>query len=79
MPAADTLTRPVPPSAGNDDPDIYHLTCCSEDVAMCGKDVSDAEWADGDDGTMCPLCRLVAEDGLPCPVKGCTGWKDNVR
>jgi hypothetical protein len=76
---ADTLTRPVPPSAGNDDPEVDHLTCCDDDIAMCGEDLSGAEWCESPgDRPVCPLCALVAEDGLPCPVKGCEGWKNQV-
>lgn len=66
MPNTSLLDRPAPAGSSAD---VLHLTCCDDDVAMCGEDVSKHEWAD--DGPPCPLCKLVQDEGLPCPVTGC--------
>lgn len=55
------------------EPDPVHLVChCTNgDVAACGKDVSDSDWAnEAPDEKDCPLCVLAWPDGEPCP-SGC--------
>jgi hypothetical protein len=63
--------RPTPPVAGADP---IHLFCCDEDIAMCGADLTDQDVQERDDDTpVCPMCALVEDEGLPCPVPECPG------
>jgi hypothetical protein len=63
--------RAAPPGAGADP---IHLFCCDEDIAMCGAGLKGEEKQERDDDTpVCPLCALVEDEGLPCPVPGCPG------
>jgi hypothetical protein len=56
----------------NLDGDIDRFYCCDEDVAMCGLDLSGVPETPVDDPSRdCPLCVLVLQQGLPCPVRGC--------
>jgi hypothetical protein len=58
------------PSGG--EPDLQHVICCDDDLAMCGKDVTGEIWASDEEASeFCPLCFLAEEQGLPCPVPGC--------
>jgi hypothetical protein len=71
--SADLLERPVLPGAGEDD-DAMHLFCCDENIAMCGEDLTEDETVDADDvddDEVCPLCQLVEDNHLACPVPGC--------
>jgi hypothetical protein len=49
--------------------DETHIVCCDDNVAMCGADVTGTPWVESDD--VCPLCELVEDEDLPCPVPGC--------
>lgn len=55
--------------------DDVHLTCCSPVVFLCGVEpgpddvVETVEGISEDD--LCPMCRLVDDSDLPCPVEGC--------
>jgi hypothetical protein len=61
--------RPAPP----DGAEPIHLFC-DEDIAMCGADLRDEDKQERDDDTpVCPMCTLVEDEGLPCPVPGCPG------
>ena len=64
--------RPVT-TTGDDDPDIDHIVCCSENAAMCGLDVTEHPWSEDETKPECPLCAYLWDEGLPCPVAGCTG------
>lgn len=47
---------------------VNHLTCCDDDVALCGADVSaEPECGPGCDCVPCPLCQLMQDSGIPCP------------
>lgn len=74
--AALTLPEVRPDQPVDDDDGVKHLSCCDEDVALCGLDISDYEFNDDDDVPICPLCAYVDDEGLPCPVPGCphNGW-----
>ena len=54
-----------------EDEDI-HLVCCDHDIAMCGLHVPDAThpWMLDAEPT-CPMCCLVEDEEMPCPVIGC--------
>lgn len=53
-------------------PDLQHITCCDDDLAMCGQDVTGHVWASDEEAErFCPMCFLVEEEGLPCPAPGC--------
>lgn len=57
---------------GNFDP--VHITCCDNDIALCGEPVATHEWvADWDPGEDCAMCIYVIDQHLPCTVPGCTG------
>lgn len=67
-----TATLPVPTRGDLTVDDVDHLYCCDENVAMCGVDLTDvAEEVFGEDDPLCPMCALVDETGMPCPVPGC--------
>lgn len=67
------LQRPRPGSPGaGAGADPVHLFCCDKNIAMCGADLSDEDEQERDDDTLiCPLCVLIEDEGLPCPVPGC--------
>ena len=69
-----TLTDPLVITYGtNDDGDWCHLTCCDDNLAMCGLDVTDHEQISDDENvTECPYCAAVRDAHRPCPVTGCT-------
>src|SRR5215831_9561351 len=62
----------APSPVTTDGPELCHVVCCGEDVALCGEDVSEDPWCDPGHEATCPLCRLAVADGLPCPVTGCS-------
>jgi hypothetical protein len=65
------ITRPAPAERPAEvDEDITHLTCCSPDVALCGADVSDEPWVEGDTND-CSLCVLADESQAWCQDPGC--------
>ena len=64
MSAPATLTR-THVDVGKDD-DIVHITCCDDDLALCGTDVSDCD--DSDDDETCVVCVDLAN--APCSA-GC--------
>jgi len=69
-----TMTQgaPAPSETSNSDGnDITHLTCCNEDIAICGTDVAGLEWSSGlpEDDELCVVC---ADPELPCSVCGKT-------
>ena len=69
--AALERVRSAPPGAGADP---IHLFCCDEDIAMCGANLKEEDEQERDDDTpVCPMCALVEDEGLPCPVPGCPG------
>lgn len=54
------------------DDEPAHYWCCSDQTAICGADLTDADWVDDDDDTRdCSLCLYVLDEDLPCPVAGC--------
>jgi hypothetical protein len=72
MTAAVLERQDAAPSRGGS-PEVCHLWCCDENVAMCGLDISGERYdLDGEDPD-CPLCAIADEEGLPCPVPGCRG------
>ena len=57
--------------------EVHHFTCCDDDVAMCGQDVSaEPECGPGCTNTSCPLCATLLKDGQPCAVPGCRPQED---
>lgn len=67
-----TRTRPALPGLDHADEDAIHVTCCDEDIAMCGLDVTDHAVIETDDDSKdCRVCRVAADNDLPCPVPGC--------
>lgn len=75
MPELLVADRPAPGGPDADDP-FHHLYCCDENLALCGADLSGTEeTGDCDEATcpVCPLCAIADEEGMRCPVPGCTG------
>ena len=67
------------PPGTDDDEGVWHFTCCSRDIAMCGENVAGTPWAAesdviGSGEPTCPMCELVYGGNLPCPVPGCP-WR----
>lgn len=61
------------------DPDTTHtVCCCDDDTAMCGLDVRDLPWTEGND--QCVVCEDIWPDEAgpdnPCPRCGCEGCDD---
>lgn len=67
--SAPTLTLPDSDVDSEEETRI-HLTCCNDDIAMCGVNVSGDEW-DHDGKFLCPTCAYMDNENLPCPVPGC--------
>lgn len=64
---------PVPVPEDDDDDNTIHKICCEDDnVALCGEDVTDHEWAPaGWDGeATCAGCRYIENRTTWCPVLG---------
>lgn len=62
-------------SANDDEPDCI-VCCMDDDAALCGRDLSEEEWAADDDDNVCAECYrifniLESADGVECP--GC--WR----
>lgn len=52
-----TLTKhQVIGATSGDAPDIFHMFCCDENIAMCGTDVTDHPVTDGDGEQQCVVC-----------------------
>lgn len=69
-----TETTVAPDAVESAADDICHLWCCNEDVAMCGADITGeppCPHPDDEDCPACPMCSLVEDEALPCPVPGC--------
>lgn len=47
-----------------------HVTCCDEMTALCGEDLSEGEWADGEP-TDCIRCEVIDDANVPCGAKFC--------
>lgn len=66
------LDKPAPQDTEDDDLGILHVACPCDDgaTALCGTDVSAAEWGDEDteEETECVVCAELAH--LPCPKCG---------
>jgi hypothetical protein len=78
----DLAAVPAPVNAGG--LDLTHVVCCDENRALCGKDVTDTEWTDGDGEVTCVICDDL--EGAPCGEPDCplregvpTGWRRWMR
>jgi len=62
---SEIVLEPVRRDSAHDD-DLTHdwCDCRGPDVALCGVDLTGAEWCDEDDN-LCVVCAYLAE--LPCP------------
>jgi hypothetical protein len=65
---------PAPVTAGAAD-DLTHVTCCDDNVAMCGENVSGQRWVDDSEETTCPICAWAEEADLACTIPGCPGLR----
>jgi hypothetical protein len=65
----DTLTKNAPIRTREDPPDIFHMLCCEENIAMCGTDVTDLPDTDGTGEQQCVVCVELDEGN--CPKCGC--------
>lgn len=54
--------------AGVDEEEV-HAVCCDPNTALCGLDVTDMEWGDGEQ--VCHACEIAALEGLPCASPTC--------
>jgi hypothetical protein len=55
-----------------DDDELIHITCCNDDVALCGTDVSDAPvkgWDTYPDPDDCIVCEEI-DNTTGCPECG---------
>lgn len=68
------LAEPTATPSDVDD-DITHTTCCDDNVAICGEDVSAAEWVEGRGDKPCPMCELAIAERWLCPAFGCRLWR----
>ena len=66
-----SLPRPVEMQEGLD---LIHRPCChNDDLSMCGKDISDAEWSlDEDSDRDCIVCEELYAAEMSDPSKLCT-------
>lgn len=53
----------------SDDDGLDHITCdCSDDMALCGKDLSEQDWIVNDeDGKWCIVCLELDKKLAVCP------------
>lgn len=64
-----TKRQDLPSRATSDGrPDIFHMLCCEENLAMCGTDVTHVALTSGDGEQQCVVC--VALDDYDCPKCG---------
>lgn len=64
-----TSLAPEAAAAGQEHDDLTHVVCvCNPDVALCGTDVTDSDWATAEEETTCVVCADVVVD--PCPRCG---------
>lgn len=68
-----TETAPKSGTTGTEESDLDHVFCgCNPDVALCGIDLSNADYVEGqwseDDGDFCVVCLDLCD--VPCPTCG---------
>ena len=67
------ILDPAPTLRDNGGNNPTHYTCCDDNVAMCGLDVTGFRFVPDDDPAPdCKYCVYAMDEGLPCPVAGCT-------
>lgn len=85
-------TAAAPPAAYidreyDDDGGQVHITCCDDNLSLCGEDLSRGTWVDGDwpDDDTCPDCVALDRAGYTCPSLLCRPrqwwrrWRDGRR
>ena len=64
----------VQPDLVEDEDEPVHLYCCDVNIAMCGLNLEAHDFVfDSVAEEDCVMCAYVSDNGLPCPVPGCTG------
>lgn len=74
-PIYDELSTPEP-SDGGDTPGLHHYTCCDDDLALCGTDLSGCDWVEAgneSDEDLCIVCLELAKAGAACHAPNCPG------
>jgi len=53
--------------------DVTHYTCCDDDTAMCGEDVSQERWLGDEEepSSSCLICESVIQQKLSCTIDRC--------
>lgn len=74
---AERSTSPQVVEHRSHDDDLIHIVCdIHDDLALCGEVIPGDRFTDDDDpGPVCPLCGLGEDEGVPCVVPGCPGYR----
>ena len=57
------------------DEELVHWTSCfSDDVAVCGWDITNTPWENDDVSVNCYECILRVDQHLPCNDERCNEW-----
>lgn len=62
----------LPPTPIQDDDNLHHIVCCNTDTAICGSDVTGAEWAELDGSAdECQVCIHLWDTAPTCDAPFC--------
>lgn len=61
-----TKAQPITTNVSDLPDTLYHVTCCDDDIALCGQDVSDYPETDGDGELHCVVCEDLDDGDVPC-------------
>lgn len=69
------------PGLTDDDPDNAHISCCDDDLSLCGADLPGWVWCDDDwpDEDICEVCVRLDRTGRGCGARFCRArqwWRD---
>lgn len=57
-------TKPVETNTGA--PEVHHITCCEDDIALCRIDVTGFPRNNGEGEQRCVVCYDLNDDDIPC-------------
>jgi hypothetical protein len=58
--------KPKPKLVAKAIPEFHHLTCCDDDISMCGQDVRMLPYTDAAGEQRCIVCYDMLECDTPC-------------
>jgi hypothetical protein len=58
--------KPVPTDGSKTPDELFHITCCNDDIALCGLDVMSYSEVSGKGEPNCVVCEDLNKDDIPC-------------